>query len=262
MQDWDIKYYLHILRQQCREQGLPELAYPKRPYITQIARFDPAKGIPDVIRSYAKLREMLKDAPAEQLPQLVICGHSSVDDPDGSMIYDQTMSLIHDEFSQYTEDIIVARLPPSDQLLNAILSMSKVALQLSTREGFEVKVSEALHKGKPVIATQAGGIPLQIEHGKSGYLVPRHDHEAVANHLFKLFTDQKLYDEMSSYAKHHVSDEVHTVGQAVSWLYVASMAAGGKQLQPNRRWLNDMAREAANEPYDADEPRLPRHLST
>lgn len=262
MQDWDVKYYLHTLRQTCREQGLPWLAYPKRPYMTQIARFDPSKGIPDVIKSYAKLRELLKDAAAEQLPQLVICGHSSVDDPDGSMIYDQTMSLIREEFSQYTEDIIVARLPPSDQLLNAILSMSRVALQLSTREGFEVKVSEALHKGKPVVATQAGGIPLQIEHGKSGYLVPRHDHEAVAKHLYDLFTDQKLYDEMSSYAKHHVSDEVHTVGQALSWLYVASSVAGGKQLQPNGKWLNDMAREAANEPYKNDEPRLPRHLST
>jgi hypothetical protein len=32
-----------------------------------------------------------------------------------------------------------------------------VALQLSTREGFEVKVSEAVLKRVPVIATKAGG---------------------------------------------------------------------------------------------------------
>jgi alpha,alpha-trehalose phosphorylase (configuration-retaining) len=48
---------------------------------------------------------------------------------------------------------------------------TKVALQLSTRESFEVKVSEALRKGILVVATKAGGIPLQIEHGKSGYLI-------------------------------------------------------------------------------------------
>ena len=47
---------------------------------------------------------------------------------------------------------------------------SKFALQLSTREGVEVKVSEALHSGKPVIALRMGGIPLQIVDGKSGYL--------------------------------------------------------------------------------------------
>jgi glycosyltransferase involved in cell wall biosynthesis len=51
------------------------------------------------------------------------------------------------------------------------ISNAKVALQLSTREGFEVKVSEALHKGIPVVTTKAGGIPLQVEHGKNGYLV-------------------------------------------------------------------------------------------
>lgn len=262
MQEWDVEYYLHTLRQTCQAQGLPQLAYPQRPYITQIARFDPSKGIPDVIKSYAKLREMLEDELPQHSPQLVICGHSSIDDPDGSLIYDHTMSLIQGQFSEYQDDIVVVRLGPSDQVLNAIMSMSKVALQLSTREGFEVKVSEALHKGKPVIATQAGGIPLQIEHGKSGYLVPRGDNDAVAKHLYDLFTDEKLYEDMSSYARSHVSDEVHTVGNALSWLYLASSVAGGKRLQPNRRWVNDLAREAANEPYGEDEPRLPRNLST
>ena len=205
---------------------------------------------------------MLKDTPAEQSPQLVICGHSSIDDPDGSSIYDQTMLLIHDHFSQYKDDIIVVRLGPSDQMLNAIMSMSKVALQLSTREGFEVKVSEALHKGKPVIATNTGGIPLQIEHGNSGYIVTRDDHDAVAKHLYDLTTDTVLYRKMSSFAKHHISDEVHTVGNALSWLYLASSVAGGKNFQPKGRWLNDLAREAVKEPYEEDEPRLPRHAST
>ena len=35
------------------------------------------------------------------------------------------------------------RLGPIDQELNALMSEAKVACQLSTREGFEVKVSEA-----------------------------------------------------------------------------------------------------------------------
>jgi len=262
MQDWDVKYYLHTLRQTCQDRGLPQFANPERPYITQIARFDPLKGIPDVIKCYAAFRETLTDIPAEQSPQLVICGYSSIEDPGESLVYDQTMSLIHDHFSQYKEDIIVVRLGSNDQMLNAIMSMSKVALQLSTQEGFEVKVSEALHKGKPVIATNIGGNPLQIEHGKSGYLVSPGDHDAVAKHLYDLITDKELYRTMSSYARHHVSDEVHTVGNALSWLYVASTVAGGGNLQPKGRWLNDLAREAAGEPYSEDEPRLPRHLST
>jgi glycosyltransferase involved in cell wall biosynthesis len=146
MQEWDLQYYLHIFRQLCQSQGLPQLKYPDRDYFTQIARFDPAKGIPDLIKSYARFRELSKDKPQDKVEQLVICGHSSIDDPDGSMIYDQTMDTIHKYHSDIEDDIIVVRLGPSDQILNAILSLAKVALQLSTREGFEVKVSEALHK--------------------------------------------------------------------------------------------------------------------
>ncbi|KIX07780.1 uncharacterized protein Z518_02434 [Rhinocladiella mackenziei CBS 650.93] len=262
MDEWDLQYYFHVLRQTCQAQGIPQLAYPQRGFFTQIARFDPSKGIPDVIESYAKFCKLMKDEPKRNIQQLVLCGHSSVDDPDGSLIYDQTMNLILRHHPDLIEDIVVVRLGPSDQILNAIMSLCTVALQLSTREGFEVKVSEALHKGKPVIATLAGGIPLQVEHGKSGFLVRRGDHDAVAQHLYDLVNDYDLYERMSEYAMTHVSDEVQTVGNALSWLYLASSLAGGKTLKPNERWINDMAREAAGEPYEDGEPRLPRHLST
>jgi hypothetical protein len=98
-----------------------------------------------------------------------------------------------------------------------VLSRCHVALQLSVREGFEVKVSEALHKGKPVIASRAGGIPLQLRHGHSGFLVAPRDAAAVAHHLYQLFIDDKLYANMSANAKKSVSDEVSTVGIAVRY---------------------------------------------
>lgn len=53
----------------------------------------------------------------------------------------------------------------------ALLRQARVAWQLSIREGFEVKVTEALLKGTPVIATKAGGIPLQVRDGETGFLV-------------------------------------------------------------------------------------------
>lgn len=154
------------------------------------------------------------------------------------------------------------RIGPSDQALNALLSKAKIVLQLSTREGFEVKVSEALHKGKPVIATLAGGIPLQVQHGKNGFLVDVGDTEAVANHLLELWTDEELYSRMSSYAANSVSDEVNTVGNMLSWLYLASKLSKGVSIRPNGRWINDMAREEANEPYAPGENRLKRVLTT
>jgi alpha,alpha-trehalose phosphorylase (configuration-retaining) len=144
-------------------------------------------------------------------------------------------------------------------VLNALMANGKIALQLSTREGFEVKVSEALHAGIPVVASRTGGIPLQIQHGKSGYLVDAGDNDSVAKHLFDLYTDKDLYKNMSEFAAHNVSDEVGTIGNASAWMYLAMMyVCRGAKLKPNGRWLNDMMREEMGRPYQPGEPQLPR----
>ncbi|KAI0328121.1 trehalose synthase [Cubamyces sp. BRFM 1775] len=260
LDEWDLQYYMGEFRQLCVKEKMTELGWPARDYIVQIARFDPSKGIPNVIDSYARFRKLLAEKePSTEPPQMLICGHGAVDDPDASIIYDQTMQLIHGQYAEYAQDFVVMRCPPSDQLLNALMENSKFALQLSTREGFEVKVSEALHAGKPVIASRTGGIPLQIEQGKSGYLCEPGDNAAVAQHMFDLYTDDDLYEQMSEYARTHVSDEVGTVGNAAAWMYLAVMYCSRHvRLQPNGAWLNDLMRTECGEPYQPGEPRLPR----
>lgn len=261
MKNWDLQYYMHEFRAQCFKAGMRRLAYPERQYIVQIARFDPAKGIPDVLASYDKFRKMYPaHTPIGQIPQLVIAGHGAVDDPDASRIFNETEHALQTEYAHIQPDVIVTRLGPSDQMLNALMSCATVALQLSTREGFEVKVSEALHKGRPIIATLAGGIPLQVQHGKSGFLVQPHDHAAVAGHLYELFSDQELLDTMGPFAETHVSDEVGTVGNALAWLYLADTLAKGEVVRPEGRWVNDMAREKAGLPYLCGETKLPRDI--
>jgi glycosyltransferase involved in cell wall biosynthesis len=257
--DWDLHYYHRQFDTECIRSGMNRLAYPSRQYIVQIARFDPAKGIPDVLASYAELRRSyMADKPIEEVPRLCIAGHGAIDDPDATRIYDETIAQLENLYSDIKEDVIVKRIGPTDQLLDALMSSAHVALQLSTREGFEVKVSEALHKGIPIIATRAGGIPLQVQHGKSGFLVQPGDYKAVAKHLNTLFTDSKMYDEMSHFAETHVSDEVSTVGNALAWLYLADRLAKGEKIEPNCAWINDMARKGAGVPYQEGEVRLPR----
>ena len=65
-----------------------------------------------------------------------------------------------------------------------------------------------------------GGIPLQVQDGKNGFLVNAGDWHTVANRLLDLYTNEALYETMSEYAKRSVSDEVGTVGNALSWLYL------------------------------------------
>ena len=133
------------------------------------------------------------------------------------------MELLLTTFPHLHPDISVMRLPPNDQLLNTLLSSASICLQLSTREGFEVKVSEALHAGIPVIATRTGGIPLQIQDGKTGFLVEPGDWEAVAGYLLRLWGDEAELKRMGEAAAVGVSDEVGTVGNALSWFYLADV---------------------------------------
>jgi glycosyltransferase involved in cell wall biosynthesis len=237
-----------------------KLNYPAREYICQIARFDPSKGIDVVIKSFLTLRKLYDEKlPGNSFPQLLICGHSAIDDPDGSIIFDQvTGQLDQPEYKGVRDDVVVIRLGPSDQVLNALISTAKIVLQLSSREGFEVKVSEALHKGKPVIATRAGGIPLQVQHGRNGFLVDIGDYEAVAEYAFDLLNDEKKWRRMSGYAQDSVSDEVSTVGNAVCWMYLAERLASGEKFEPCEQWIADLARKAAGVEWKAGETRLPR----
>ena len=196
-----------------------------RPYFIQIARFDPSKGIPDVIESYRLFRESLKKSnPSDvEIPQLVIVGHGSIDDPDGMPVLHLTQHMLTlPLYREYAQDIKVARVHHSDQLLNALMRQSYLALQLSHKEGFEIKVTEALLKGKPVVSYRAGGIPLQIQHETTGFIVDTvGDTQAVAKHLHTLVSDKELYKKIASQAKKHARRDVLTIPNARRWLQLA-----------------------------------------
>ncbi|KAI8391035.1 uncharacterized protein BYT42DRAFT_555348 [Radiomyces spectabilis] len=221
---WCVTYYRSVFNRICVDQGANEVDW-KRPYITQVARFDPSKGIPDVLEAYRLLRERMDKEGVEEyrIPQLIICGHGSIDDPDGTIIYEQTHEVINSPpFASIATDIIAARLPACDQLLNMVLRGAHIALQLSHREGFEVKVTEAFQKGVPVIAYRAGGIPLQIREDVTGFLVTIGDVKGVANKLYELMQDRELHERMSSAALELLTEEYFTVWNATSWLFMCN----------------------------------------
>ncbi|KAK4689437.1 hypothetical protein P7C73_g671, partial [Tremellales sp. Uapishka_1] len=147
-----------------------------RGYVCQIARFDPSKGIDVLLAAYLEFRQKLDDVKG---PYLIIMGHGSVDDPDGT-------TLATKEYELVKNDVSIVRAPPSDSILGCILQGSWVATQLSTREGFEVKVTEAINHRVPIIASDAGGIPLQVKEGVNGWVVPSGNSSAVASLLLDI----------------------------------------------------------------------------
>jgi trehalose synthase len=56
-------------------------------------------------------------------------------------------------------------------LVNALQRHATVMVQKSLVEGFGLTVTEAMWKGRPVVASAVGGIQEQITHGEDGLLL-------------------------------------------------------------------------------------------
>jgi len=232
-------YYMRFVNKFLTDSGQAPLDHT-RPFIVQIARFDPSKGIPDTVEAFGLLcGELSKtDRP---LPQLVIAGNASVDDPDGLPIYTATINLINSSrFAHLSSEIKIIRLPHYDQLLNTLLRRATIALQLSHKEGFEVKISEALMKGIPTIVYGGTGAELQVKEGAGGHVVQPGDTQAVSRHMFNLLTQKGLYMRMSDEAEKSVPRDVLTVKNAIAWLYLASKLAEDGSLAGNGAYVHDL----------------------
>ncbi|KAJ3126769.1 hypothetical protein HK098_007148 [Nowakowskiella sp. JEL0407] len=242
----DIEYYWTLFNRQAFDQIGRRVDFWNRPYFIQISRFDPSKGIGEVIKAYARFRRAVhSEMVLAQVPQLVICGHGSIDDPDGTVIFEEVLAMLQGEVHLgISGEEKFVRPTCSESELGHIqdeedISLESIAadiivvtLQLSIREGFEIKVTEALAKGVPVIAYNSGGIPHQIHHGRTGSLVNSslscHTRTSqVARYMRQLILDTSLYDRMSRTAQESVDEEYFTVFNAVNWLFAANAVVDG-----------------------------------
>ncbi|GBE00256.1 trehalose synthase [bacterium BMS3Abin07] len=133
---------------------------PDRPIILQVSRFDRFKDPVGVIKAYRMVKKYNDCI-------LILAGSPATDDPEGETVLNEVR-----EFAENDPDIYILLLPPfSDRDINALQRAATVVLQKSLKEGFGLTVSEAMWKGKPVIGGATGGIPLQIAHRFTGFLV-------------------------------------------------------------------------------------------
>jgi len=162
-----------------------------KPLIVQVSRFDKWKDPLGVLEVYKRVKK-------EVDCRLVMVGNMASDDPEGPQIYEKLFVA-----TQAIDDIhLITQTDPL--LVNALQRTAAVVVQLSRKEGFGLTVSEALWKGTPVVATDVGGIPLQIEDGHTGFLVHPMDYAAAAERILKILADPNLGAELGSNGREHV----------------------------------------------------------
>jgi trehalose synthase len=163
-----------------------------RPLITQVSRFDPWKDPMGVIDAYRQVTAEIPEV------QLALVGSMATDDPEGWEFFQRTF-----EYADSDPDIkILNNLNNVGAIeVNAFQSQSDVVLQKSIREGFGLTVTEALWKGRPTIAGNVGGIPLQIKDGETGFLV--NSSEECARRCTEVLADPELGRRLGRGGKEH-----------------------------------------------------------
>lgn len=178
-----------------------------KPIISQISRFDKWKDPEGVIEVFEQVREKVDC-------RLVLLGSMAIDDPEGPGIYENVM-----ERASGRDDIIVIN-KESDILVNVVQRVSSVILQKSLKEGFGLTVTEALWKGSPVVASDVGGIPLQVDDEETGFLVDPEDYEAVAERIVQILKNPELGAKLGGSALSQVKEHFLITQQLLSWLKV------------------------------------------
>ncbi len=141
------------------------------PLVVQVSRWDRLKDMAGVLRGFAEH----VPAPAH----LALVGPSVAgvaDDPEGAEVLEECAAVWDGLAEEVRTRAHLVALPMEDveenaAMVNAFQRHAAVVAQKSLQEGFGLTVSEAMLKGRPVVASRTGGIQDQIEHGEHGLLV-------------------------------------------------------------------------------------------
>ena len=85
-----------------------------------------------------------------------------------------------------------------------ILPILDVFVMPSLQEGLGLSVMEAQAAGIPVVASNVGGLPDLIEDGKTGFLVPVGQSDALAEKIIALLRNPKQAEQMASAARQNI----------------------------------------------------------
>ena len=180
----------------------------KKPIISQVSRFDPWKDPIGVVKVFERVRKKMDC-------QLVLLGQFATDDPEGQKVLQSLEKKVNK--SQFKEDIKLL-IVDNAFLVNCLQRASSVVIQKSLREGFGLTVTEAMYKGTPVVASNVGGILIQVIDGVNGFLHNPSDYNGFSCSIIKLLKDEKLRVEMGKAGKEHVKENYLITRLMLDWL--------------------------------------------
>jgi len=189
-----------------------------KPVITQVSRLDPWKDPEGVIDVFKLVKEKIDC-------RLVFCYNVASDDPEGMRMYDKVLRKA-DKFLKNADILFVVG--NNETLVNAIQRFSDCIIQKSTKEGFCLAVTEALWKETPVVASDVGGIPMQIEDGRNGFLLEPTDTQGFADRIVHLLKNPHESQEMGRHGKETIREKFLITRLLSDYLYMLNAVMSKK----------------------------------
>ncbi|SMY06880.1 glycosyltransferase [Flavimaricola marinus] len=104
----------------------------------------------------------------------------------------------------------------------------------SFAEGVPVVLMEAMAAGKPVVATQVGGVGELVDSGHTGHLVPPGDGRALAKAIRDSLSDPQWYAKAGAAGRAKVSHDFNAASEA-AWLAILLISAHSGAARPGKR---------------------------
>lgn len=176
--------------------------------LLQLGRIVPRKGVDNVIRAMHYLKEI------PNIKLLVVGGSDEKPDFDRDPEFKRLKALAR---AEGVESKVVFTGRRNRKQLKYYYQAADFFISTPWYEPFGITPLEAMACGTPVIGSDVGGIKYTVRHGETGFLVPPHDPEALAEAVKTGISCSEKYGELCRNAWKRVNENF-------TWSFVAEKA--------------------------------------
>jgi D-inositol-3-phosphate glycosyltransferase len=186
--------------------------------ILYAGRIEPLKGVDTLLQAMALIKRRHPEA-VENTCVAIVGGDPWSDDPDAEMV---RLQALHEQLGIHD---IVAFLGAKDQdILPNYYAAAEMVVMPSHYESFGMVALEAMAMGRPVIASEVGGLAFLVRDGYNGFHVPSRDPEALAERIYALLVDDNCREQIGrqarecaqKYAWPHIAERILRVYDAIA----------------------------------------------